>query len=199
MKVIDKKYWQEMIEKKAKRSKEKEKSREASERKKNYLLKLQGNDTEDNDNKPRKLVENESNSSHWEQLLMVITSLIIGRSKVNIEIKPSKYCKNIQSDRHGKGISYLNVYRNSSREYAAGGEMIKLLENGGLPDDTCRKYFRQLVSAIEHIHSSNVVHRDLKLENLLLNENQDLLLSDFGLGRTFDNNGPDLYMSVYYS
>ena len=77
--------------------------------------------------------------------------------------------------------------------------MLTLLpEYGGLPDEVCRKYFRQLVSAIEHMHASNVVHRDLKLENLFLSENGDLMLGDFGLGRSFDLDGSDLYMLVPY-
>jgi serine/threonine protein kinase len=38
----------------------------------------------------------------------------------------------------------------------------------------------------------NVVHRDLKLENLLLNSKKELLISDFGLGRTFDSDKTEL-------
>jgi serine/threonine protein kinase len=48
-----------------------------------------------------------------------------------------------------------------------------------------QKYFRELVSAMDHSHHANVVHRDLKLENLLLNEHMDLLITDFGMGNSF--------------
>ena len=51
-----------------------------------------------------------------------------------------------------------------------------------LTEDEARKFFRQLVSALYQCHSSGIVHRDIKLENLLLTKQHDLLLSDFGLG-----------------
>jgi len=42
---------------------------------------------------------------------------------------------------------------------------------------------------------ANVVHRDLKLENLLLSKDKNILITDFGLGRTFDGSTKD-YMTV---
>lgn len=78
-------------------------------------------------------------------------------------------------------------------EYASGGELLDhLTSKGKLNEKEARKYFRQLVSAMDHCHLANVVHRDLKLENLLLNASNDLLISDFGLGRTFSNDKTDL-------
>ena len=64
--------------------------------------------------------------------------------------------------------------------------MAQLLQDNRLPEPEARKYFRQLISAIDHSHRANVVHRDLKLENMLLDENKNLLVTDFGLGRSFD-------------
>ena len=72
------------------------------------------------------------------------------------------------------------------REYASGGEMIDyLVAHERLSEAEARKFFRQLVSAMDHCHQAHVVHRDLKLENLLLSSDKNLLISDFGLGRTF--------------
>ena len=71
-------------------------------------------------------------------------------------------------------------------EYANGGEMVQhLAKDAKLPEVECRKFFRQLISAIDHFHQANVVHRDLKLENILLTAENNILVSDFGLGRTF--------------
>ncbi|KAJ3200058.1 hypothetical protein HK099_002829, partial [Clydaea vesicula] len=70
-----------------------------------------------------------------------------------------------------------------------------LTTKGRLPEREARKYFRQLISALDHCHQANVVHRDLKLENLLLNAENNLLISDFGLGRTFKSGAQEL-MSV---
>ncbi|XP_033737469.1 serine/threonine-protein kinase PLK1-like [Pecten maximus] len=44
-----------------------------------------------------------------------------------------------------------------------------------------RYYMRQLVEGIKYIHSHNIIHRDLKLGNMLLNENMELKIADFGL------------------
>ena len=79
-------------------------------------------------------------------------------------------------------------------EFAAGGDMFDLVRDGGAFDEVdARFYFRQLVSALEYCHCNFVVHRDLKLENLLLSKNKATVkLADFGLsnrlvpGRPFE-------------
>ena len=74
-----------------------------------------------------------------------------------------------------------------------GGELLDhITAKGHLQEKEARKYFRQLISAMDHCHQGNVVHRDLKLENLLLNSEKELLISDFGLGRTFKDEGTEL-------
>ncbi|XP_027344636.1 CBL-interacting serine/threonine-protein kinase 5-like [Abrus precatorius] len=66
-------------------------------------------------------------------------------------------------------------------EYVRGGELFSKVAKGKLSEDVTRKYFQQLISAVDFCHSRGVTHRDLKPENLLLNENEDLKVSDFGL------------------
>ena len=66
-------------------------------------------------------------------------------------------------------------------EYVRGGELFTKLNKGKLSEDLARKYFQQLISAVDHCHSRGVTHRDLKPENLLLDQNEDLRVSDFGL------------------
>ncbi|GMH15892.1 hypothetical protein Nepgr_017733 [Nepenthes gracilis] len=66
-------------------------------------------------------------------------------------------------------------------EYAKGGELFAKVSRGKLKEDLARKYFQQLTSAVDFCHSRGVYHRDLKPENLLLDENEDLKVSDFGL------------------
>ncbi|KAD4889206.1 hypothetical protein E3N88_21279 [Mikania micrantha] len=66
-------------------------------------------------------------------------------------------------------------------EYVTGGELFAKVVKGRMKEDVARKYFQQLISAVDFCHSRGVSHRDLKPENLLLDENGDLKVSDFGL------------------
>ncbi|XP_006650055.1 CBL-interacting protein kinase 10 [Oryza brachyantha] len=66
-------------------------------------------------------------------------------------------------------------------EYVKGGELFNKIRRGRLKEEVARKYFQQLISAIDFCHSRGVYHRDLKPENLLLDENRNLKISDFGL------------------
>ncbi|KAG6770813.1 hypothetical protein POTOM_026511 [Populus tomentosa] len=66
-------------------------------------------------------------------------------------------------------------------EYVRGGELFAKVAKGRLKEEAARKYFQQLISAIDYCHSRGVYHRDLKPENLLLDEDENLKISDFGL------------------
>ncbi|XP_075544061.1 maternal embryonic leucine zipper kinase-like [Dermacentor variabilis] len=67
-------------------------------------------------------------------------------------------------------------------EYCPGGELFDyIVEKERLSEGEARHFFRQIVSAVAYIHSQGYAHRDLKPENLLLDENHNLKLIDFGL------------------
>ncbi|XP_031505253.1 CBL-interacting protein kinase 23 isoform X2 [Nymphaea colorata] len=67
-------------------------------------------------------------------------------------------------------------------EFVTGGELFdKILNHGRLKEDEARKYFQQLINAVDYCHSRGVYHRDLKPENLLLDSDGVLKVSDFGL------------------
>ncbi|KDP41975.1 hypothetical protein JCGZ_26993 [Jatropha curcas] len=76
-------------------------------------------------------------------------------------------------------------------EYVRGGELFAKVAKGKLKEDVARKYFQQLISAIDYCHSRGVSHRDLKPENLLLDENGNLKVSDFGLSALPEQNRND--------
>ncbi|KAH9747992.1 CBL-interacting serine/threonine-protein kinase 23 [Citrus sinensis] len=83
-------------------------------------------------------------------------------------------------------------------EFVTGGELFdKIASRGRLKEDEARKYFQQLINAVDYCHSRGVCHRDLKPENLLLDANGVLKVSDFGLSalpqqvRVINNKGYD--------
>ncbi|KAL8027018.1 hypothetical protein ABFX02_14G068000 [Erythranthe guttata] len=72
-------------------------------------------------------------------------------------------------------------------EFVKGGELFAKVAKGRFSEDLGRKYFQQLISAVSYCHLRGVFHRDLKPENLLLDENGDLKVSDFGLSALTDH------------
>ncbi|KAI3802608.1 hypothetical protein L1987_30748 [Smallanthus sonchifolius] len=88
--------------------------------------------------------------------------------------------------RHPNVVQLKEVMATKSKiflvmEYVKGGELFTKIAKGRLKENLARKYFHQLISAVDYCHSRGVYHRDLKPENLLLDENEDLKVSDFGL------------------
>ncbi|KAL2824156.1 hypothetical protein BDW59DRAFT_88891 [Aspergillus cavernicola] len=74
-------------------------------------------------------------------------------------------------------------------EYASGGELFDhILRNRYLKDNAARRLFAQLVSGVGYLHKKGIVHRDLKLENLLLDRNRNIIITDFGFANTFEPN-----------
>lgn len=72
-------------------------------------------------------------------------------------------------------------------EYASGGELFDyILNHRYLKDPAARRLFAQLVSGVGYLHKKGIVHRDLKLENLLLDRNKHIIITDFGFANTFD-------------
>ena len=60
------------------------------------------------------------------------------------------------------------------------------MEKGRLGEMEARRTFGQLCLGVGYIHSRGVVHRDLKLENVLLDERCNVKIADFGFGREFE-------------
>jgi len=59
-------------------------------------------------------------------------------------------------------------------------------KEGRLPENVARYLFRKLLLAIEYCHSLRIVHRDLKMENVMITKNGDVKVIDFGLGNSYE-------------
>src|SRR5207245_5006165 len=72
-------------------------------------------------------------------------------------------------------------------EYASGGELFDyILNHRYLKDNAARKLFAQLISGVGYLHKKGIVHRDIKLENLLLDRNRNIIITDFGFANTLN-------------
>ncbi|KAI1497668.1 hypothetical protein F5X99DRAFT_359171 [Biscogniauxia marginata] len=111
---------------------------------------------------------------------------------------PSRLAKIYREVSILRGISHPNIVRlhemsETERhigivlEYASGGELFDyILNHRYLKDHAARRLFAQLVSGVGYLHKKGIVHRDLKLENLLLDRNRNIIITDFGFANTFD-------------
>nr|XP_020455757.1 serine/threonine-protein kinase SIK2 isoform X4 [Monopterus albus] len=76
-------------------------------------------------------------------------------------------------------------------EYAKNGEIFDYLaKHGRLSEMEARRKFWQILSAVEYCHNRNIVHRDLKAENLLLDGHMNIKIADFGFGNFFQPGEP---------
>ena len=66
-------------------------------------------------------------------------------------------------------------------EYAGNELFDYIVQHGKMAEDKARKFFQQIVCAVEYCHRHKIVHRDLKPENLLLDEQLNVKIADFGL------------------
>jgi len=77
-------------------------------------------------------------------------------------------------------------------EYCSGGELFDRIEpDEGMPEYQAQKFFNQLISGLDYLHKKGVSHRDIKPENLLLDENDILKISDFGMATVFRHQGKE--------
>ncbi|KAG1441092.1 hypothetical protein G6F56_011637 [Rhizopus delemar] len=123
--------------------------------------------------------------------------------KVAIKIIPKSYlASNLSAERsvkreiavmklmkHPYIISLLDVIDLSDSpnlylvlEYVQGGELFEyLIINGKLSEEEARKYFQQIITGLDYCHRHLICHRDLKPENLLLDEEKNIKIADFGM------------------
>ncbi|XP_047269192.1 CBL-interacting serine/threonine-protein kinase 9 isoform X3 [Capsicum annuum] len=115
---------------------------------------------------------------------------IINRERVlrqNIMEQIKREISTMKLIRHPNVVRIFEVMASKTKiyiilEYVHGGELFdEIARHGRLKEDEARRYFQQLINAVDYCHSRGVYHRDLKPENLLLDSFGTMKVSDFGL------------------
>eukprot|EP00128_Syssomonas_multiformis_P008671 Colp12_sorted_trinity150504_noHs@21531 len=76
-------------------------------------------------------------------------------------------------------------------KHATNGKLFKYIKSKGhLDEEETRVFAAQLVTVLAYLHARKIAHRDIKIDNLLLDENNNLQLCDFGLSSQFDGHNP---------
>ncbi|XP_017550306.1 MAP/microtubule affinity-regulating kinase 4 isoform X3 [Pygocentrus nattereri] len=113
------------------------------------------------------------------------------------QLNPTSLQKLFREVRIMKGLNHPNIVQLFEvietektlyliMEYASGGEVFDyLVAHGRMKEKEARAKFRQIVSAVHYCHQKNIVHRDLKAENLLLDSESNIKIADFGFSNEF--------------
>ncbi|KIM59648.1 hypothetical protein SCLCIDRAFT_91595, partial [Scleroderma citrinum Foug A] len=126
---------------------------------------------------------------------------LIRRGSVDSSLRMSKVEREIEVLRTLKHPNIVRLYDVIETdkyigiilEYASGGELFDhILAHRYLKEKDAAKLFSQLVSGVWYIHQKKIVHRDLKLENLLLDRHRNVIITDFGFANRFEHRADDL-------
>ena len=73
-------------------------------------------------------------------------------------------------------------------EYASKGSLSNLIKTvRPLPMETCKFFIAEIILALEHLHALNISHRDVKPENILLDDQYHIKICDFGEAKIVKN------------
>ncbi|KAJ7175501.1 kinase-like domain-containing protein, partial [Mycena filopes] len=120
---------------------------------------------------------------------------LIRRETVDNEANMAKIAREIEildTLKHPNIVRLYDVFETDKffgiiLEYASGGELFDhILAHRYLKERDAGKLFAQLISGVWYMHQKGIVHRDLKLENLLLDRHRNLIITDFGFANRFD-------------
>ncbi|KAG0378208.1 serine/threonine-protein kinase KIN2 [Mortierella sp. AD032] len=80
-------------------------------------------------------------------------------------------------------------------EHVDGGQMLDyIISHGKLKEKHARKFARQIASALDYCHRNSIVHRDLKIENILISKSGNIKIIDFGLSNLYS---PRSHLSTF--
>ena len=95
--------------------------------------------------------------------------------------------------KHKHVIRLLEVFETNQYlfmvlEYAEGGDLLHHVNNvKAMTEEEAKKVFKQIVFGVAHCHCRSVLHRDIKLENILIGEKGNVKLCDFGISQLIED------------
>ena len=95
----------------------------------------------------------------------------------------------LQRTRHKNIVRLYDSFESNKHivfvmELCAGGDLLNYVrKRRKLKEDSAKFVFRQVVEGLQYCHSKGIVHRDMKLDNLLLDESGTVKICDFGVSR----------------
>ena len=72
-------------------------------------------------------------------------------------------------------------------DYYSKGDLSKFLGGKALKEKYAKKYMRQLTNGLKYLYEKQILHRDLKPQNILVTDGGDIVITDFGFARYTDN------------
>ncbi|KAL3284972.1 hypothetical protein HHI36_019101 [Cryptolaemus montrouzieri] len=83
-------------------------------------------------------------------------------------------------------------------DYVAGGELFThLYQREHFTEEEVRIYIGEIILALERLHSLGIIYRDIKLENILVDDKGHIVLTDFGLSKELPKEGPEEDLRAY--
>eukprot|EP00826_Nyctotherus_ovalis_P063270 TRINITY_DN9264_c0_g1_i2.p1 TRINITY_DN9264_c0_g1~~TRINITY_DN9264_c0_g1_i2.p1 ORF type:complete len:266 (-),score=78.37 TRINITY_DN9264_c0_g1_i2:15-812(-) len=141
-----------------------------------------------------KLTKDPATNAHFQELVSTEAKAMAKVSHPQILLLCDSCTKIIMEKPGGKTVpvAYL-VF-----ELMSNGELIGYIKIGGrLSEQIARLYFLQLIEAVHYLHFKGIVHRDIKAENILLDNEFQLKLSDFGFAASINGKDGSGYLHTY--
>ena len=118
----------------------------------------------------------------------------------------------LASGLNNPNIIHLNNYgtgtiRNNGRvannkhylilDYYSKGDLFKYIDQNGLTERQAKFIFKKILKGVQTLHGAGICHRDLKLENILLDQNFNPKISNFALAKPFIQNNQVIQLTDY--
>lgn len=131
--------------------------------------------------------------------LFVIKEILIGHLKESEQISTQNEVEVLKSMHHSNIAMYIESFVENLKlyivmEYADGGDLNNSIQrkkklNEYWTEDEVMRIFVQICLALKHVHDQNIIHRDLKSQNIFLTSKGIVKLGDFGIAKVLDATG----------